>query len=137
MGLPSNRRAFLASLVSFVSLGAGAWWWWRGQESPPQPENTDPWTKLTAETLRQLLPYLQVDDDGVAQFARDLRAKGQHTLLHRAKAGNVGAREWLGQQFLLSSDFFWNGADVSKIVRYRAYYDPYVQPCANPFARQV
>ena len=137
MGLPRNRRAFLASLISFVSLGTGAWWWWRGQKSPPQQEDTDPWTKLTAETLRRLLPYLQLDNDGVAQFARDLRAAGQYGLLNRAKAGNAGAREWLGQQFLLSSDFFWNGADESRTVRYRVYYDPYVQPCANPFAKQV
>ena len=36
--------------------------------------------------------------------------------------------------FLLSTDFFLNGADELKTVRYIGYYDPY-QGCQNPFAR--
>ena len=41
--------------------------------------------------------------------------------------------------FLLSSDFFALGADESKTVRYRGYYDPVrqVDRCGNPFARPV
>ena len=136
MAVPGNRRAFLAGLVSALSLGGGGWWWWRGREAPPQ-EPLDPWTELTAATLRRLLPYLQLDDDGLARFGRDLRAAGGRDLLRRADAGDARAREWLGQQFLLSSDFFWNGADESRPVGYRAYYDPYAQACANPFAHQV
>ena len=36
--------------------------------------------------------------------------------------------------FLLSSDFFVNGADTSRIVRYLGFYDP-LKACSNPFAR--
>jgi hypothetical protein len=36
--------------------------------------------------------------------------------------------------YLLSSDFFLNGADESRVVKYVAYYDP-LRPCQNPFAR--
>jgi hypothetical protein len=36
--------------------------------------------------------------------------------------------------FLLSSDFFQNGADETRTVRYLAYYDPYKYACGNPFA---
>ncbi len=37
--------------------------------------------------------------------------------------------------FLMSSDFFKNGADESRPVRYLALYEPTRIGCANPFAR--
>ena len=36
--------------------------------------------------------------------------------------------------YLLSSDFFVNGADESRTVRYLGFYDP-LRACSNPFAR--
>jgi len=36
-------------------------------------------------------------------------------------------------QFLMSTDFFLNGADESRAVTYRTYYDPH-DGCSNPFA---
>jgi hypothetical protein len=39
-------------------------------------------------------------------------------------------------QFLISSDFFINGADTSRVVKYRSWYGAQV-PCGNPFARPV
>ncbi|HUN91826.1 MAG TPA: hypothetical protein VMU33_07205 [Burkholderiaceae bacterium] len=36
--------------------------------------------------------------------------------------------------FLMSSDFFSQGADESKPVRYQGFYDP-MRACGNPFAR--
>jgi hypothetical protein len=36
--------------------------------------------------------------------------------------------------YLLSSDFFVNGADAGQLVRYLRLYDP-VRACGNPFAR--
>jgi hypothetical protein len=36
--------------------------------------------------------------------------------------------------YLLSSDFFINGADESRVVRYLGYYDP-IRACGNPFAQ--
>jgi len=37
-------------------------------------------------------------------------------------------------KFLLSTDFFWNGADSSKALTYQGYHDPHDRPCVNPFA---
>jgi hypothetical protein len=37
--------------------------------------------------------------------------------------------------FLLSSDFFRNGADESGPVHYLALHDPWKVGCTNPFAR--
>jgi len=39
-------------------------------------------------------------------------------------------------QYLISSDFFKNGADKNRTVNYLGYYDPMVA-CNNPFARPV
>jgi len=36
--------------------------------------------------------------------------------------------------FLRSTDFFWNGADETRRVRYVTFHLPTL-PCANPFAR--
>lgn len=36
--------------------------------------------------------------------------------------------------YLLSSDFFRSGADVSRTVEYISFFDPMI-PCGNPFAR--
>lgn len=41
----------------------------------------------------------------------------------------------LALQFVLSTDFFENGADESKPVSFVAYYDPYMMPCWNPLVR--
>jgi hypothetical protein len=40
----------------------------------------------------------------------------------------------LASTYLLSSDFFVNGADASRTVRYVGLYDP-MHACGNPFAR--
>jgi hypothetical protein len=38
-------------------------------------------------------------------------------------------------RYLLSTDFFRNGADESRRVRYLSFYHPYVTICYNPLAR--
>jgi hypothetical protein len=40
----------------------------------------------------------------------------------------------LASTYLLSSDFFLNKADASRVVQYLSLYDP-LRPCGNPFAR--
>jgi hypothetical protein len=40
----------------------------------------------------------------------------------------------LASTYLLSSDFFVNDADQSRVVQYLSLYDP-MRPCGNPFAR--
>jgi hypothetical protein len=40
----------------------------------------------------------------------------------------------LASTYLLSSDFFLNKADPSRVVEYLNLYDP-LRPCGNPFAR--
>jgi hypothetical protein len=35
--------------------------------------------------------------------------------------------------FMLSTDFFFNGSDETKPIKYLGYNDPYLRPCYDPF----
>lgn len=106
--------------------------------------------------LRKRLSYLKLDDAGVLAFAKDFTAAG---VMARNKLRVIAAMaplyRWLpaddstpaavrhGEErivtaFLLSSDFFRNGADEQKPVTYRHLYDPWAElaACQNPFARR-
>ena len=123
----NKRRTFLGAIAALsLGIGLGRWFY-----RPRQID--DPWTEQTATTVRRLLPYLQIDEDGLARFAQDLLARDQHALLRRASAGHAQAEAWLGQQFLLSSDFFWHGADGGKDRRLPSLLRPLRTPLRQPF----
>lgn len=69
--------------------------------------------------------YLQLDPAGVQQFVRDYEK-------HRGQIGRFWHDDNIFLRYLLSTDFFPNGADESRPVRYVMLYDPYVSPCWNP-----
>lgn len=39
-------------------------------------------------------------------------------------------------KYLLSTDFFQNGAESKRPIKYFSFYDPYVSICRNPFLNQ-
>lgn len=105
--------------------------------------------------LRKRLSYLKLDDVGVTAFAADYTAAGK---MARGKLRLVAAMApfyyWLpasddtpdavrhGEErivtaYLLSSDFFINGADDSRPVGYVGLFDPWTKlsACQNLFAR--
>ncbi|MDE2347924.1 MAG: hypothetical protein KGL92_05430 [Gammaproteobacteria bacterium] len=106
--------------------------------------------------LRKRLNYLKLDDTGLHAFARDLASKHEiasyrlrlidalgplYTKVDFSDNNRVGSAVRHGEEhivtlFLLSSDFFTNGANVTRTVHYLGYYDP-LHACANPFARQI
>jgi hypothetical protein len=112
-----------------------------------------------ASVLHRRLGFLTLDDGGVRAFAKDQTgatfAKRWPTwnrlryhflssvspsfkrYYRSTTQSRIAALEdnWVSA-YLLSSDFFLNGADESRIVRYVAFYDP-LRPCQNPFARPV
>ena len=106
--------------------------------------------------LRKQLDYLHLDETGVRTFAAELAQRGlvNETKLRWLAFGAplyaitdlaaAAPEKWIahGEErivslYLLSSDFFQNGADESRLVRYLAFYDPVTSsmPCANPFFR--
>ena len=46
----------------------------------------------------------------------------------------VQYRGQLAGHFLLSTDLFRNHMDVTKPIEYAGFYNPYKQPCSNPFS---
>jgi hypothetical protein len=112
-----------------------------------------------AKVLHKRLDYLKLDPEGVKQYAKDVVAyhwvaspklRGLDALgpmytrvrWQPGKKQNGPIRkgeERLCGEYLLSSDFFRNGADETKVVHYLGYFDGPrdIVPCSNPFARPV
>ena len=113
----------------------------------------------TVATLRRRLGYLQLDESGLQEFARAHAAKllarrmtSQRVKYHLAMMFNhrpwlefaypapprrskvEHAEDVLVSTYLMSSDFFANGANEARPVKFVRYYDAMV-PCGNPFAR--
>jgi hypothetical protein len=143
-----NRRQFLAS----VAAGLTGLVTWRYLASTGEGAIVD--------IVRKRLYYLKLDPNGVNAFARDLVKRkiisggklraidtagpvytllsshiGDNALAHNFKHGE----ERIASMYLLSTDFFRNGHDKSKIVRYVEFYAPFEKfnPCQTLFARPV
>jgi hypothetical protein len=143
-----SRRAFLGVLVGggfAVAAGAVTWSWLRGDA-----------TWVVKAIVRRRLGFLAVGDETLERFATDYlesRAEFRGTLTRLAflalplRIGTPYGFLPLGHplrrlednvvsQFLLSTDFFENGADPKRAPKYVGFADPTVRPCRNPFARR-
>lgn len=101
----------------------------------------EPRASAIAKVLEVNLGYLQVREEDRERFARDFAAVAKMAEARLANRDRwSGARlealeERICSSFLMSSDFFKNGADESRPVRYLALYEPPTVGCTNPFAR--
>ncbi len=137
-----TRRQFIDAMLGGLVVVSG-WRYWRSNQE-----------EAVLLVLRKRLDYLQLDPQGMRAFATDLVSQ---RLLSPIRLKLIGAvaplylrvglnghdalqatirhgEERVVSSFLLSSDFFINGADTTRIVRYRGLYDP-LKACSNPFAR--
>ena len=122
-----TRRAFL---ILVGALGAGAVvavaFLLRAIRKFPAPRAQE--TELEsamAPPERRILEhfsYLRLEGDAVRRFLRD--NDHQH--------GSTAASDEFYHRFLLSTDFFQNGADEGRTIHYAAFFDPYATPCYNP-----
>jgi len=140
------RRTFiigvLASAVGFSLLG-----WWRLRSRGSDGLGS------VAEMLDRRLTFLDLEPDGVERFSQDVakvtaqiqisptgellepRAPVIEGIAFQIENGAVRLYEdTLVRKFLLSSDFFIEGADESKTVHYLGWFDEFA-PCCNPFAQ--
>lgn len=143
-----NRRQFIVS----IAAGLAGLISWRYIDS-------DQKGAITAIILRRL-HYLKLDPSGVDQFAKDLARRNivsgnklrlidmagpAYTEFYSHLGNNTLSRnfnhgeEHIVQMYLLSTDFFSNACDESRVVRYIEFYEPVVKitPCSSPFARRV
>lgn len=94
-----------------------------------------------ALVIERNLGYLQSRAEDRERFARDfalVAPMAEARLAERERWSNArveALEERICTTFLLSSDFFRNGADESRPVRYLALHEPTRAGCTNPFAR--
>ena len=121
-----TRRVFLTSLLGAAALtiGAGAWRWDSIRRE---------WIvrKLTAH-----FDYLDLDPAGVGRFVDTFEQNKYLIRRNPLKLLFGPLPDEICMNYLSSTDFFANGADESRPVRFIALYDPYVSPCYNPFRRR-
>jgi hypothetical protein len=139
-----KRRTFLISttvgIVGLVGLRYGL----------SKPENA------VAKVLYKRLPYLKLDAAGVRKFAADVSTRHVISTFRLSTIDTVGplytdasvspnlkfgsvlrhGEDRIVTQYLISSDFFINGADTTRTVHYLGYFNPLVA-CNNPFARPI
>lgn len=138
-----TRRQWFAAAASGAVALAG----WRYTASSEQDG--------IIAVLHKRLDYLLLDEAGVRAFAADEATQGairssklrvidatrpvyEHLPQSAAQLLARG-EERIVTLYLMSSDFFVNGADESLPVRYLGYFDPIerARPCGNPFWRPV
>lgn len=136
-----TRRGFLLSLSSGIAALAGVRYALSSGEG------------AIVTVLQKRLHYLTLDDAGVHAFAKDLAASKMITVGKLRLAAAAGllnfepqsmnlldtmlrqGEEHIVSTYLLSSDFFLRGADVTQKVSYMGFYDPFAYACRNSFAR--
>ncbi len=110
-----------------------------------------------ASHVRKRLSWLKLDEAGLNAFAKDQvhallakRPTSNRMKYHFMAVFSKSFTQWnhsndkrtrnermvdtFCETYLLSSDFFRNGADPARTVHYMSLYDPMI-PCGNPFAR--
>jgi len=95
--------------------------------------------RFSVEALvEQHTAFLRLAPGTASGYAKDLESTKV------SAEGRAAWRQWVRRlrdgevafplsHFLLSTDFFVNGADESRVVQYVAYHDKTL-PCSNPFA---
>lgn len=122
-----SRRAWLAiacgtAVAGVVGWTERKWFTWRARR-------VQEFFQAPATRIAKHFDYLELDPAGVQAFVDAwIRHRGP---LSRTKA-------WPSEvytRYLLSTDFFVHDADERRVVRFVAFYDPYVTACSNPLAR--
>jgi hypothetical protein len=83
-----------------------------------------------AEAITEHFDYLTIDASAAERFAEDYQALMK-------KRNHTDPLDEIYTLFLLSTDFFLNGADESSVVNYVLLFDPHESKCFNPFATFV
>lgn len=140
-----RRRNFLKALmVGGLALTAAGTILWRTNQE----------TNIIVAILENKLGKLKISDDAFLLFANEYviekeQFKKQFTYL--SLLSNIFTvmtpyallpmnhplkrmEDNIVSNFLLSTDFFQNGADINKKVNYLGFYDPYKRPCATFFS---
>lgn len=143
-----SRRQFLVTVAAGLT-GLVSWRYFQSRDA-----------NAIVTVLRHRLNYLKLDEEGLNRFANELVkqqivSSSKLRLIDMAGPIYTGLSSYMGNNkaiynfkhgeeriaslYLLSSDFFQNGADPNKTVHYVDFYDPIynMRVCDTPFARPV
>lgn len=95
-----------------------------------------------AGLIRDELAFLSLDEQGLKKFAEDYARTASRKFKIIVKgydflgigASQSGKIHHIVSTYLLSSDFFINKMDETRVIKYIALFDPYLRPCAHPFS---
>lgn len=143
-----SRRAFVRCGLAAGGMAVlGTWVWWRRDAAD-----------LIVAILERRVGFLRVDRETFRTFALAyIQANPRHESRLSTASVITGPLQWVrphrwggpvGDAFrrlddsvvatyLLSTDFFYHGADETRVVSYVEYFDPLSGVCRNPFARQA
>lgn len=114
-----GRRRFVWVLGAAAAGLAGlATWRWKARPSSLHDE--------AASRMASTLSYLDLRHEHLLRFLEDHESALGPALTDPDSLADLCGR------FLLSTDFFMNGADESRPIQYLTLYDPYHSPCFNP-----
>lgn len=142
-----SRRAFLTGAVAGLIVVAAvpyAWYHLRHGKA----------TRIVLAVLKRRLGYLKVEPGSFERFAAEYVEYKQSHAKQLARLSAVAfpltyvtLYRWLPMghplrrlednvvtKYLLSTDFFFHGADESRELKYLSFYDPAAAACRNPFA---
>lgn len=139
-----NRRSFLGISAALVAGGAAIF-----------GISLNSYSGIIKNVIRNRLGYLKISEEDLNKFAEDyqkvmqkspskvlmidLSYKCSHLNFCQKKIGDrlEYFESYVLRYFLKGSDFFMNGMDESKPVKYLSVdmLDPYKSPCYNPFAK--
>jgi hypothetical protein len=126
----SARRSFLAGSAAALAAALLGGLLWRRRAPPAHP---------VARAVREELPFLSIEEAELARFVADYERAFPRFAVRWERAADEHERREIDRRlaadFLMSSDFFVNGADERRPVRHVALYDPRRRACRNPFAR--
>lgn len=138
---PVTRRRFLrvavpATLGGVIAAGLASWGDWLGLGRRLRWSGRG-WAQTArayshawlppAERIVRHFDYLTLDRAGVERYVREYER-----VFGRAELRHVARNQELYTKYLMSTDFFLNGADERRVVRFVALYHPYTTPCWNP-----
>ena len=125
-----TRRMFtitwLWGFASLCAIGSVLYHLFRQRNAVFRNRSGSPEERL----IREHFAYLTIDPDGLRRFRREYRRVIGPPILDGEKA----VRRFL-DTFLMSTDFFPQGADESRTVRFTMLYDIYTNPCHDPLPR--
>lgn len=140
---PKRRLLLKTALISSIALATAGVITWRNNKE----------TDIIVAILKNKLGKLKIKNDDLLVFANEYveskqRYKKQFTYLSLLSSIFIVITPYallpmnhplkrmednIVSNFLLSTDFFQQGANSNNEVRYLGFYDPYQRPCTNFF----